>query len=92
MPDHDKTIHCQGKRRKRHPASNVAASLNWEGFDWFYTRVTSTELNQAAVAVLRSAKQSGIWNRTCSGVSRALLPYSFVLRGSEKKEADVCTS
>ena len=25
MPDHDKTIHCQGKRRKRHPASNVAA-------------------------------------------------------------------
>ena len=25
MPDHDKRIHCQGKRRKRHPASNVAA-------------------------------------------------------------------
>ena len=24
-PDRDKTIHCQGKRRKRHPASNVAA-------------------------------------------------------------------
>ena len=25
MPDHDKTIYCQGKHRKRHPASNVAA-------------------------------------------------------------------
>ena len=25
MPNRDQTIHCQGKRRKRHPASNVAA-------------------------------------------------------------------
>ena len=24
-PNRDKTIHCQGKRRKRHPTSNVAA-------------------------------------------------------------------